>query len=34
MSATVRYLAIADGQRRAAIRRHPLNDGLAEEDAA
>lgn len=34
LGTTLRYLAIADRQRRAAIRKHPLNDWLAREDAA
>ncbi len=34
LATTVRYLAIADRQRHAAIARHPLNDGLRSEAAA
>jgi site-specific recombinase XerD len=34
VSTTVRYLAIADTQRQAAIRRHPVNDWLGAEEAA
>ena len=33
LATTVRYLAIADRQRHAAVARHPLNDGLREEAA-
>jgi integrase/recombinase XerC len=33
LATTVRYLAIADRQRHAAMARHPLNDGLREEAA-
>jgi site-specific recombinase XerD len=34
LTTTVRYLAIADAQRRAAIGRHPLNEWLGAEEAA
>jgi site-specific recombinase XerD len=33
VATTVRYLAIADRQRHAAVERHPLNDWLREEAA-
>jgi site-specific recombinase XerD len=33
LATTVRYLAIADRQRHAALARHPLNDWLREEAA-
>jgi len=33
VSTTVRYLAIADRQRRAAVDRHPINDWLREDAA-
>ena len=34
IATTVRYLHIADPQRRAAMRAHPLNDWLAQREAA